>query len=336
MVEAAEPTRGHTWVVTGDDVGRRLEVFLARSEPLGSRRRALQALERGQVWLNRREVTPDAAARALVIGDRVVLWLDRPGSARRRARPGGPRTSDVPVLFEDDRLIVVNKPPGLLTVPLPGRRDLPSVVDHLSRYLRSRGKRRPLVVHRIDRDTSGLVVFATERTAQAILVDQFRRHEPERVYLALVGGTPVPARGDWRDHLAWDRARRRQTSTHPGDRRGQEGLCHYRVVESFGEASLIEVRLVTGMRNQIRLQAQLRGHALLGERQYVGMTGEAVGQDCRRQALHAARLRFKHPGSGQVLTFEAPLPPDMAELLTVLRGRVTMTRGSASYRSGRS
>lgn len=321
MVEPAAPHRGQSWVVAPGGEGGRLDAFLASSERLGSRGRAGRALERGQVFVNRREATPADAGQVLSRGDAVVVWLDRPGSARRRTRSIGPAADRVPILFDDDQLIVVNKPPGLLTVPLPGRAALPSVAAYLRSYLRSKGKRRPLVVHRIDRDTSGLVVFATDARPQAVLREQFRSHEPERVYLAIVRGTPSPASGSWRDRLAWDHARLMQTATRAGDPRGSEGLCHYRVVESLGDAALIEVRLVTGKRNQIRLQASLRGHPLFGERQYVSddLVGGRV--TCLRQALHAAKLSFTHPTSGRLLTFEAPLPPDMVVLLRTLRAR---------------
>jgi 23S rRNA pseudouridine1911/1915/1917 synthase len=307
---------GRHWVVMSEESPRRLDAFLAGAERLGSRRRATRALERGQVFVNHREATSADAALRVAQGDRVVLWLDRPGSARRRTRTTGSR---VPIVFEDDRLIVVNKPPGMLTVPLPRRADVPSVADHLREHLRSKGKRRPLIVHRIDRDTSGLVVFATRPDAHQVLKEQFRRHEPERVYLAIVKGTPVPSVGSWRDRLVWDQARLRQTSTHARDARGQEGLCHYRVIEAFADASLLEVRLVTGMRNQIRLQAGLRGHTLLGERQYIGHARAPLGLSCPRQALHASSLSFRHPASGETLAFEAPLPADMVELLQALR-----------------
>ena len=206
----------------------------------------------------------------------------------------------------------------MLSVPLPRREDAPSVYDHLERYLRPQ-RRRPFVVHRIDRDTSGLVVFAKDPRTQQALKKQFIRRDPERVYLALVYGHPEPQRGTWRDHLVWDRKALIQKRTYPRDPQGTEAICHYRVVDAFRDTSLIEVRLETGKRNQIRLQARLRGHTLVGERRYVSGPDAVRPIDFPRQALHAQRLAFSHPVDGRELRFEAPLPADFDDLLLRLR-----------------
>jgi 23S rRNA pseudouridine1911/1915/1917 synthase len=297
----------------------RLDRFLAEPGQLGSRRRAATALERGKVFLNDNEVTPADAGRRLQAGDRIRVWMDRPGSARRRWGRGTAADSRLQIVYEDPVLIVVNKPAGLLTVPLPKRGDEGSVEEQLALHLRTRGKRRPLVVHRIDRDTSGLVVFATRPDAQQRLKDQFKRHEAERVYLAVVYGHPAPATGIWRDRLVWDQAALIQKETHPRDPRGKDAVSRYRVVERFRQASLVEVRLETGKRNQIRLQARLRGHMLVGEQRYVFGPDDLRVIDFPRQALHAYRLAFRHPAEGKMLSFEAALPSDMADLVARLR-----------------
>jgi 23S rRNA pseudouridine1911/1915/1917 synthase len=298
--------------------GTRLDRFLAGAGQLGSRGRASAALERGKVFVNDVEVTPAEAGRRLQAGDRVRVWMDRPGSARRRwgtpAAHGG-----LQIVYEDQALIVVNKPAGLLTVPLPRRGDEPNVEDQLVVHLRPRGKRKPLVVHRIDRDTSGLVLFATRPDAQRRLKDQFRRREPERVYLAIVYGHPSPAAGTWRDRLVWDQAALVQKEAHSRDPRGKDAISSYRVLERFARASLIEVRLRTGRRNQIRLQARLRGHTLVGEQRYVFGPDDLRDIDFPRQALHSHRLAFRHPITDQLLSFEAALPADMADLVASLR-----------------
>ena len=191
--------------------------------------------------------------------------------------------------------------------------------DQLVDRLRSRGKRRPLVVHRIDRDTSGLVVFATRADAQQKLKEQFKRHTAGRVYLAVVYGRPRPDSGTWRDHLVWDQADLVQKETHARDPRGKEAVSEYRILETFDGASLLEVRLVTGKRNQIRLQARLRGHTLVGEQRYVFGPEQLRPISFPRQALHAYRLSFAHPLTGEPLAFEAPLPGDLSSLLERLR-----------------
>ena len=191
--------------------------------------------------------------------------------------------------------------------------------DQIKQRLRPHGKRRPFVVHRIDQDTSGLVVFAKDLASRQRLKAQFVRREPERVYLAVVYGNPSPAMGTWRDFLVWDTKALIQKETHPRDPRGREAIAEYRVVENFRDASLIEVRLRTGRRNQIRIQASLRGHTLVGEQRYVYGPGALRPILFGRQALHAWRLELAHPGDGRRLAFEAPLPADFADLLTRLR-----------------
>ena len=305
------------WTIAPDEAGARLDKFLAAGSRLGSRGRAVDALERGKVYVNGVEAGIVDAARRLVAGDVVRVWMDRPGSARRRPRLG--ITGDLDVIFEDDDLLVVNKPAGLLSVPLERKSAVPSVYDLVEDRFRSHGKRRPFIVHRIDQDTSGLVVFAKDPQAQQRLKVQFARREPERVYLAVVYGRPSPPAGVWRDMLVWDEKALIQKATHPRDPRGTEAISHYRTVEALGEASLIEVRLQTGRRNQIRLQARLRGHTLVGEERYVYGPESLRPVPFGRQALHAWRLAFAHPADGRLLSFEAPLPADFEDLLARLR-----------------
>src|SRR5215470_10631194 len=276
------------WIVTTAEQGVRLDKFLAERQRLGSRRRASVALDRGKVFLNTVEVAPDAASVRLAAGDRIRVWMDRPGSARRRTPT---QSGDLRIVFEDDALIVVDKPAGVLAVPLERKRQAPSVFDQLVSRFRSHGKRKPLTVHRIDRDTSGLVVF----------------------------GHPDPSSGTWRDRLVWDHRALIQKETHPRDPRGKEAVCRYEVLERFRTSSLIEVRLHTGKRNQIRLQARLRGHTLVGERRYVYGPDQLRPIEFGRQALHAYRLEFAHPVSGEALRFEAPMPADLTALIARLR-----------------
>jgi 23S rRNA pseudouridine1911/1915/1917 synthase len=305
------------WPVDAADAGVRLDKFLAAPDRVGSRARAVAALERGKVFLNDCEVTLKDAATPLATGDRVRVWMDRPGTAKPQARPA--RIGKLEILFEDEALVVVNKPPGLLSVPLERKSAADSVYSLIQDHFRPRGKRRPFVVHRIDRDTSGLVLFAKNASAQARLKEQFKRREPERVYWAVVYGRPTPPQGTWRDHLVWDQKALIQKETHPGDPRAHEAISDYRSLETFRDATLLEVRLRTGRRNQIRLQARLRGHTLIGERRYIYGPEALRGIPFERQALHAYRLAFRHPLDDRALAFEAPLPDDLQALLARLR-----------------
>jgi 23S rRNA pseudouridine1911/1915/1917 synthase len=304
-------TPASQWSVTAEEQGLRLDRFLSAADRLGSRGRVRIALDRGQVFVNEVEASVKDAGSRLNSGDVVRLWRDRPGSSRRKTSP---KSDTLPLLYEDETMLVVNKPAGLLSVPL-GRGTSSRSASHLvAEHLGPRGRRTPLVVHRIDRDTSGIVVFAKTAAAQHAIKDQFARREPERVYLAVVHGRPRPAHGRWRDYLAWDGKALKQTATHAKDPKGVEATSDYRVLETFGDASLVEVRLHTGKRNQIRIQAARRGHALVGERQYA-----KSAMAFPRQALHAYRLSFAHPIDRRRLSFEAPLPEDLTELLRRLR-----------------
>jgi 23S rRNA pseudouridine1911/1915/1917 synthase len=304
------------WTIDGNTVGTRLDKFLAARERLGSWSQARTALEHGKVFLNGAETDAAGAAIRLAAGDVVRVWMDRPGSAKRR--PTTVRSaSDLRVTYEDEALVVLDKPAGLLAVPLDRRSEAPSVFELLVDHLRSHN-RRPFVVHRIDRDTSGLVVFAKNRTTQRRLRAQFKRHDPERIYLALVYGRPDPPVGTWRDVVAWDEKAMVQKETHPRDPRGKPAISTYRLVEAFESTSLLEISLRTGKRNQIRLQARLRGHTLVGEQRYVFGPEALRPIAFPRQALHAWRLAFRHPADGKALQFEAPLPEDMKAMLAEL------------------
>lgn len=306
---------GQDWTVPASDDGARLDKFLAHPERLVSRAKAFAAIDRGKVYVNDAAVT--APATRLTPGDVVRVWIDKPGSARRPIRPG--LRGDLDIVYEDDELIVINKPAGVLSVPLERKRDVPSVHDQVQDYLRPSGRRRPHVVHRIDQDTSGLVAFAKDLASQERLKAQFKRREPERVYWAVVYGHPDPPSGTWRDRLVWDPKALIQKATHPKDPQGTDAISLYETMETFAAASLIEVRLETGRRNQIRLQARLRGHTLVGEERYTYGPETLRPIAFGRHALHARRLAFRHPLDDRPLTFEAAPPPDFAELLTRLR-----------------
>lgn len=319
------------WTVSPDDAGARLDKWLANPQRLGSRGQATTALERRKVFVDDVEQTIGDAARRLVAGERVRVWADRPGSSRAR----GPRTVDgLSILFEDDALIVVAKPAGMLTVRLASEPGAESLAERLQHHWRSHAGREPHAVHRIDRDTSGLVVFAANGAAWHALRSQFARREPERVYLAVVHDVPSPARGTWRDWIRWNAESLRQQPARPGEAHAREAVLDYRVrAKSAGvgcELALVEVRLHSGRQHQIRAQAELHGHPLVGERMYRG-AAKAGAIEFPRQALHAWKLAFDHPVTGRRVEFEAPLPEDLRALLSRLGIRFN-PRGEAGAR----
>jgi 23S rRNA pseudouridine1911/1915/1917 synthase len=317
---------GREWTIGPEDAGRRVDTWLARRAEVGSRARAGAWIARGKIFLNGLELALADAGRPLKAGDHVRLWEDRPGSARRAAREVAAARHRLRIAHEDRALLVADKPPGLLVEPLPG--DGPTEVtllDLVADHVRATKRTRPLVVHRIDRDTSGLVLFAKTPQAQEALKQQFARRRAERLYLAVLRGQIRPAAGMWSDRLTWDADRRLQRRAHPREARAREAIARYRVLEQFDTAALVEVSLVTGKRNQIRVQAGLRGHPLIGERQYTfGAPPMARGEPTlNRQALHAHRLSFRHPVTGTRLSVTAPVPDDLARLIESLRGETT-------------
>jgi len=319
---SGRPPRVTPWTVPHGDQGKRLDAWLAGRPEIGSRGRAHDALACGKVFLNDAEATPADGGRRLAVGDRVGYWPDRPGSSRPRRREVVSARQALDVVYQDDVLLLVDKPPGWIVEPLPGEeRGEVTLLDLVGDHVRAGIRTRPHVVHRIDRDTSGLVLFALAPTARDHLKAQFERQTPDRVYLAVVNGHPEPESGAWRDKLVWDKERLVQKRAHLSEPRGKDAEARYRVVERFAWQSLVEVALRTGKRNQIRVQAGVRGYPLVGERQYrFGRPRDESREPAfGRQALHAAHLGFVHPATGRRVAFDAPLPEDMAALILQLR-----------------
>ena len=310
------------WIVTGADAGIRFDLWLTRHAGAGSRSRAAEWIEKGKIFLNGEPIDARQAAHRMREGDRVGLWMDRPGSSRAADRAVRDASHLLRIVHEDEALVAVDKAVGLLVEPLPdsGRSEV-TVLDLVAAHLQHEVRPKLYVVHRIDRDTSGLVLVARTPAARDALKEQFERRTPERVYQAVVEGRVSPPSGTWRDALAWDGDALRQRRAHATDARAKEAVAHYAVLEQFHGAALMEVSLVTGKRNQIRVQASLRGHPLLGERQYRFGAPPPPPRlpSIERQALHAWRLGVVHPSTGRTVRFECPPPEDFAALLARLR-----------------
>jgi 23S rRNA pseudouridine1911/1915/1917 synthase len=221
--------------------------------------------------------------------------------------------SRLPILFEDAHLVAIDKPAGLPSVESEGERGRTC----LSELRASRPS--ALAVHRLDRDVSGVMLFALDEPTRAALERQFRERSLDKTYLAVVNGVPRPERGTIRKTIA-------DLGKHAAVGRGAPAVTHYEVVERFGArgrgltlASLVEVRLETGRYNQIRLHFASIGHPLVGERKYARGRDSAVR--FRRVALHAWKLSFRRPGAKEAVELEAPLPDDLARLLDELRAR---------------
>jgi 23S rRNA pseudouridine1911/1915/1917 synthase len=278
-----------------------------------SRRGAREAVWRGQVDVAGQtclepglEIDPDAPLR-------YRPSRPRPETAVRRLR----------VLYEDEHILVVDKPAGVLTQPTP-ERERDTLLERAGRYLmRVRGAKRPYVgiVHRIDRDTSGVVLLVCSPRALRPFQLMFRTHSVERSYVAVVEGAIEPVRGTIDRPLVVDRGDgRRGSSARAG--LGSRAITHYELIERFGgTAALLACRLETGRTHQIRIHLAESGHPVVGDPVYRSKTAPPFPVPFPRQALHAQALGFNHPLTGQAMRIEASLPDDLTELITALRHR---------------
>ncbi|MEI9976365.1 MAG: RluA family pseudouridine synthase [Ignavibacteriota bacterium] len=223
-----------------------------------------------------------------------------------------PFSREIVILFEDDAVVAVDKPAGLPAVPIPNS-SAPSALAILSEEMK-RQRQRALVVHRIDRFTSGVLLFAKTHTSRDVLIKQFLKHTPVRQYLAVVRGRVAEKEGKLVDHLRRDGMF--QKASRESDPEAARAELSYSVERPLRDATLVRVRLVTGFQNQIRVQFAAAGHPVIGDRKY--RAEEAAETRIARVALHAALLEFTHPKSGETVRIESPLPPDMRSLVSAL------------------
>lgn len=319
--------------------GSRLDQWLAGKVGPDLSRSRIQALIReGAVSVN--GAPAGETKRKLAAGDVVTVTLPEP-------EPASPEGEDIAldILFEDDDLIVINKPAGLVVHPGAGNWTgtlVNALIHHCGNTLSGiGGVRRPGIVHRLDKDTSGVLVVAkndrTHRALSEAFADHGRTGDLERAYDALVWGTPARVSGSVDAHLGrsgTDRTRQAVVRETAADAR--HAVTHFTILERFGErpdatamASLVECRLETGRTHQIRVHMAHIGHPLVGDQEYgrafftkANKLGDPLASLVRgfpRQALHARLLAFRHPGTGELMRFEAPYPDDFAELVTGFR-----------------
>ena len=307
---------GHQ-VITGTLAGgQRLDKALADASGL-SRERVKALIVEGAVSIGGQTVT-QVAGKAI---EGAEFAIAVPPAAEAAARP-----QDIPlkVVFEDQHLIVIDKPAGLVVHPAAGNPDgtlVNALLHHCAGQLSGiGGVARPGIVHRIDKDTSGLLVGAKSDAAHEGLAKQFADHSIERVYLALVNGQPNPREGTISAKVGRSDANRKKMAVLPKDSsRGKHAITHYKVVRMMDGCALVECRLETGRTHQVRVHLASIGHALVGDPVY-GRANPRLRTvlktlDFRRQALHAAVLGFVHPVTGDKLSFESDPPQDMKELI---------------------
>ena len=245
-------------------------------------------------------------------GDRVDVCYDPQQGYPEKKRAWADRTFSV--VYEDQHILVVNKAANVLTVATERGGDENTLVDRVSYYLKHTSRRREaLVVHRLDRGVSGLLVFAKTRTVLEQLKEQFKARKPERRYVAIVAGVMKRASGTFRSHLE-TRKNLDQFSTRD-EAKGQLAITHYRVLKSLADTTVVEVRLETGRRNQIRVHFADAGHPVLGDPRYRPQDAVHERWSANRMALHALSLGFEHPATGKPLLFESELPSQMRRFI---------------------
>ena len=344
----AETGARYGFNVTGEDAGTRLDKYLtaalagkadALEAPL-SRARIRQLLDTGQVVLTAKpgsEPRPvDDASYKVREGEHIVVTVPAP-------RPAEPVGQEIPldILYEDDNLIVIVKPAGLVVHPAPGNPDM-TLVNALIAHCGDRlsgigGEKRPGIVHRLDKETSGVMVVAKSDRAHQGLAAQFAAHgrdgKLERAYTALVWGRPEPASGTVDAPIARSTQNRRKMATvrSASTAGAREAITHYKTLQSWGEpplVSLVTCHLETGRTHQIRVHLTSIGHPLLGDPTYGGSQktrktklppeARTALEQLDRQALHAHLLAFEHPVGHEKMRFEAPIPNDLKSLIDSL------------------
>jgi 23S rRNA pseudouridine1911/1915/1917 synthase len=322
--ETTEVASSHSVVAPAAAAGQRVDRFLAEAIGALSRSRVKALIAGGHATRDGAPLTqPAEPVRA---GSRYTLAPPAP-------LPATPQPQAIPfaILYEDADLLVIDKPAGLVVHPAPGNPDgtlVNALLAHCGASLPGiGGERRPGIVHRLDKDTSGLMVVAKTEQALAALSAAFAARNLDRAYLALCWGLPNPAAGEIEGAIGRDPRERKRMAVVAG--RGKPALTRYRtLVHRDAAVSLLECRLATGRTHQIRVHLASRGHPLVGDPVYlrrIPATARLLEEvtrrvllDFPRQALHATRLGFTHPRTGRALSFTTSPPADMRDLLRVL------------------
>lgn len=312
-------------IATAAQAGQRVDRFVADAIGTISRSRVKALIEEGRLTVDGRLVTEPAES----VRDGCTYCLDIPPPT-----PAAPQPQPIAltVLYEDSDLLVLDKPAGLVVHPAPGNPDgtlVNALLAHCGPGFTGIGaERRPGIVHRLDKDTSGVMVVAKTQLANDKLTAAFANRDLDRAYKALCWGQPSPAAGEIEGAIGRDRRdRKRMAVVTQG---GKPALTYYRTLQSWqGSLALLECKLATGRTHQIRVHLATRGHPIVGDPLYlrrVPAVARSIAAPLRdrlldfpRQALHAFKLGFRHPRTGQTLCFETELPADMASLIDAVQ-----------------
>ncbi|MFD2702251.1 RluA family pseudouridine synthase [Paenibacillus shunpengii] len=298
------------WTVEADFVKERIDKYIADSMEGVSRSQVQIWIGDGQVTVNGSQVKSNYK---LAAGDKIELVVPEVAAVEIL-----PENIPLEVVYEDSSVIVVNKPRGLVVHPAPGHASgtlVNALMYHCHDLSGINGELRPGIVHRIDKDTSGLLMAAKNDKAHASLAAQLKDHSVNRRYIALVHGHVQHDQGTIDAPIGRDAHDRKMFTV--TERNSKHAVTHFSVMERLGDYTLLELKLETGRTHQIRVHMKFIGHPLVGDPMY----GRSKGVKMNGQALHAATLGFVHPDSGETLEFNAPLPQDMEDVLASLRSR---------------
>lgn len=320
----------------------RLDKFLtARIENI-SRNKVQQAIEGGRVLVNNKAASANYKIRP---GDNIICFSDRQVVGEEII----PEKMDLNIFFEDDEVLIINKPPGLVVHPASGNYS-GTLINGVAYYLHEKNQAiteetlpRFGLVHRIDKNTSGLLVLAKTSRAVASLAKQFFDHTVKRQYIALVWGDLKEDSGTIYAHVGRHQRFRKLFEAYPEGDHGKEAITHYEVIERFGYVTLVRCVLETGRTHQIRVHMKFIGHPLFNDETYGGdkiLKGTIFSKYkqfvencftiCRRQALHAKTIGFIHPVTGDEMLFDSELPEDMQEVITKWRNYLQRPKTNSS------
>jgi 23S rRNA pseudouridine1911/1915/1917 synthase len=293
------------YVLVADIAGVRLDKFVGERCPELSRTHARQLIDEGLITVNSKAVKPSLK---LAPGDRVNVTIPpEPTSALE------PENIPLNIIYEDADLLIVDKPAGLAVHPAPGHPThtlANAILNYLPNLAEDADSLRPGIVHRLDKDTSGLLLVAKNRVAQANLSEQFKSRTVSKAYLVLVKGKLTPEKGIIEAAIGRDPRHRQRMAVVA---KGREARTDYRVIRYYGNYSLLEIKPETGRTHQIRVHLAAIGFPVVGDATY-GIASPHLS----RQFLHASKIGFSLPSTGKYVEFELPLPPDLEQALKVI------------------